>query len=480
MRKRKAWRFVVGVAAMAMLSGCLSVRERLDEQSARVAVGDYAEAYAKAADEAADGGVDGTFWASEAGALALMAGDPAGAATHLDAADNGFNDVARRIVGAGAADQAKAIAVSDCLLPYAPEGQERVFANLYKALAYGAQGRPEAMRVELNRARHRQQEWFWRCSEAIAEAGDTAGLDAARAKAATRAAAAAAGAAPERLGTAVARAAEAGSAEGAGADAARLFGQLRGFGNAYAAHVTGVTRWCAGDASRNDLAMAAALAPGNAAAQADCAAERRGARPSARVWVYVEDGLAPRRTERAFTLPYPSLAGHGAGFGTISFNVPKLESRPAAARGYAVNGVALQPLADVEALARDQFDRAWPGILTRQIARTLLRVAAQEGGQAVIRHNTDNALAPLLYSLAMAAYDISTNAADLRCGDLLPKTVWMGALTRPADGRLTLSPLGGRPIALTLRPKGNALVWVRRPTAGGPATVMTIDLDRKE
>ena len=72
MRKRKAWRFVVGVAAMAMLSGCLSVKERLDEQSARVAVGDYAEAYAKAADEAADGGVDGTFWASEAGAETVM------------------------------------------------------------------------------------------------------------------------------------------------------------------------------------------------------------------------------------------------------------------------------------------------------------------------------------------------------------------------------------------------------------------------
>ena len=190
--------------------------------------------------------------------------------------------------------------------------------------------------------------------------------------------------------------------------------------------------------------------------------------------------MAPRRVARPFTLPFPSLTGHGRGIGTLSFDVPKLESRPAAARGYAVNGVALQPLADVEALARDQFDRAWPGIVARQVARTAARVAAHEGGQAAIRHATDNALAPLLLSLALAAYDVSTNAADVRCADLLPKTVWMGALPRPADGRLTLSPQGGRAVSVALKPKGNALVWVRRPTAGGPATVMVVDLDRKE
>ena len=463
----------LGLAMFAGLTGCLSVRERIETQTLQVQMGDYSSAYAAAAEAATGDDVDTPFWSAEAGALALMAGTPAAAIPHLDAADNGFNDVARRYNGAGAMDTLAATLGNDCALPYAPEGLDRVFTNLYKALAYGATGDIGGMRVELNRARQRQYEWFYRCTEDIAEA-DTGDLSDDESKW-VRAHVAEESGHPARLSTAVAEAASRESA-----DAARLFGNLRGFGNAYASHVTGVARWCAGDASRNDLAMAAALAPGNAAAQADCAAERRGARPSARVWVYVEDGLAPRRTERAFTLPYPSLAGHGAGFGTISFNVPKLESRPAAARGYAVNGVALQPLADVEALARDQFDRAWPGILTRQIARTLLRVAAQEGGQAVIRHNTDNALAPLLYSLAMAAYDVSTNAADLRCGDLLPKTVWMGALTRPADGRLTLSPLGGRPIALTLRPKGNAIVWVRRPTAGGPATVMTIDLDRKE
>lgn len=470
---------VLGLAAVAGLSGCLSVRERIEEQAVRVQAGDYAGAYAQAAGEAGGSDADAPFWSAEAGALALMKGAPAEAIGHLDAADNGFNDVARRYRGAGALDSAAATLTNDCALPYAPEGLDRVFANLYKALAYGAVGDAGAMRVELNRARQRQYEWFHRCSEAIAEA-PAEGLSQDEAKW-VRAHVAGEAAQTARLDAATAAAA---SAEGA--QAVRLFGNLRGFGNAYAAHVAGVARWCAGDASRNDLAMAAALAPGNAATQADLAAEKAGRRPQGRVWVYVEDGLAPWRVETAETFTYPSIAGRLQGIGTVSFAVPRLRKRAAAAAAYSANGVALQPLLDVDALAEDQFDRAWPGILTRQIVRTLTRVAAHEGGQAAIyaaAHGSDNEWAGLLaalgYSALVAAWDVSTNEADLRCADLLPKTVWMGALPRPADGVVRVAPAGGREVAVRLRGTGNALVWVRRPTAAGPATVMTIDLDAK-
>ena len=43
---------VLGLAAVAGLSGCLSVRERIEEQAVRVQAGDYAGAYAQAAGEA--------------------------------------------------------------------------------------------------------------------------------------------------------------------------------------------------------------------------------------------------------------------------------------------------------------------------------------------------------------------------------------------------------------------------------------------
>lgn len=461
----------LGLAAWVMLTGCLSLGERLERQTRQVVSGNASAAYGAAAKAAESVNADTNFWQAEAGTLALMAGRPAAAITHLDAADNGFNDAARRRYGASAADTAKAVAVNDSLMPYAPEGLDRVFANLYKALACGAEGRPEAMRVELNRARQRQREWFFRCAKPIAEQGEA---DAAQRQAAMREAARTVGQAlPLSAATALA-------ASNGGPLGEAFFGRLRGFGNAYAAHVAGVTRWCAGDASLNDLAMAAALAPENAYARADAASEQKGGRPKGRVWVYVEDGLAPCRKARPVTLPYPSLAGRLNGIGTLSFDVPALETRPAAAGGYSANGVALQPLQDVEALARDQFRRAYPAILARQIARTAVRVAAQEGGHAALRNGGDDPLALLLFDVAMLLFDVSTNAADVRCADLLPKRVWMASLPRPEEGVLRISPDRGQTLSVRLTPRGNALVWVRRPSAGGSAAVMTIDLDRQE
>lgn len=455
----------------ALLSGCLSLEQQLDKQASLVVAGQTSKAYADASDAAKNDNADTTFWQAEAGTLALMDGHPSAAIPHLDAADNGFNDVARRRYGASALDTAKAVSVNDTLMPYAPVGLDRIFANLYKALAYGAAGRPEAMRVELNRARQRQQEWFFHCTKAIADAESANSVQ--RQLAQREAAQRVGDAKPLDADTAM-------SIANGSTRAAQLFGRLKGFGNAYAAHLAGVTRWCAGDASLNDLAMAAALAPQNAYAQADNASEHKGGKPSGRVWVYVEDGLSPRRVSRPITIPYPSIAGHLNGIGTISFNVPSLENRPAAAGGYTVNGVALQPIQDVEALAHDQFRRAYPGILARQIARTVLRVTAQESGHAALRHGGNDPLLILLYDLAMISYDLSTNDADLRCADLLPKTVWMAALPRPQDGVLNLRPSGEAAITIRLSPKGNTAVWVRLPHAKSRATVLTVDLDQQE
>ena len=85
----------LGLAMFAGLTGCLSVRERIETQTLQVQMGDYSSAYAAAAEAATGDDVDTPFWSAEAGALALMAGTPAAAIPHLDAADNGFNDVAR-------------------------------------------------------------------------------------------------------------------------------------------------------------------------------------------------------------------------------------------------------------------------------------------------------------------------------------------------------------------------------------------------
>ncbi|MEG1552934.1 MAG: hypothetical protein RR417_05200 [Kiritimatiellia bacterium] len=480
MRKGFLLKSLLVVALTASLSGCLSVADQLEHQQKQVARGAYEEAYTEASQRAAEENADSCFWQGEAGALALMKGSPAEAIPALGAADNGFNDVERRYYGARAVDTAKALAVNDCVLPYAPEGLDRVFTNLYRGIAYGVQRRPDAMRVELNRARQRQYEWFWKCSETIADQKEevlSQGLSSAQKSqmdevyqgfASTNNV--------QRLDALHVRALIEGTI-----DARRNFGALKGVGNAYAAHLTGVVRWCAQDASLNDLAMATALAPEQEVVRADYQACQQGNVPQGRVWLYVEDGLAPKRIERPYSIPLPALSGTHGVF-TASFNVPALVNRAAASEAYAVNGYALQPLTNVEALARDQFDRAYLTILMRQIVRTFLKVAAQEGGAAAIRASDSDAseAIALCYELGMMIYDVSTNAADVRCADLLPKTVWMTALPRPKNGVLQLTPQGGAPVTVSLVPQGNVLVWVRNPVRGGKMTILVVDLDQKE
>ncbi len=458
------------VALATVATGCLSLQEQIEQQEHWVSSGQYAKAYAEAATLADDAGVNGAdwnFWNADAGALALMAGRPKDAVVHLDAADHGFNDVSRRVYGSSAADTAAAVLVSDGVTPYAPEGVDRVFVNFYKALAFGVQGDADAMRVELNRVRERQNEWFYTCASDIQEQEDS--MKSLSKSERDLAEAALKGAkVPEVTQLQVSeRQMEMLTQERA--DATKFFARLGGFANAYAAHVTGITRWCAGDNSRNDLALAYALAPHNTFVAQDHAMEKAGKKPENRVWVYVEDGLAPRRVSKQYVIPY-SLHNMP---GVVTFDIPELKDRAAASMQYTVNGTQLQAIVDVDELMHDQFNRLKAGIITRQIIRTAVRVVAKEGSAAL----TDNELAKLFISILFIAYDVSTNVADLRCADVLPKNVWMAAIERPANGVVTVrSSYDTQTVPLTT--KGNTLIWVRKPAAGAAATVLVVDLDQ--
>ncbi len=461
--------------ALVAMTGCLSLREQIAQQERWVTSGNYKKAYQDAvalANDAGGAGADTNYWNADAGTLALLCKDWQGALHHLDTADNGFNDEARRVIGAGVVSHGVAIATNDGVMNYAPEGVDRVFVNLYKAIAYGKVGNLRAMRVELNRVRQRQNEWFYFCTKDIAkQALQLAAQSKEERQITQQTLQNVSTTAVELVSTRVAQevALEQPSA-------IHFFERLRGFGNAYASHLTGITRWCAGDSSRNDLAMAAALAPENRFVVKDCVdAERK--EPTNRIWVYVEDGLAPKRVSKSMTVSYPSIGSRGLGISTMSFDMPELKRRMSAALGYRVNGVPLEPLADIETLVEDQFNRAKTGILVRQIARTVSRVIAQEVTQAVLYQQDKNGFLPLLASLLFIFYDVSTTAADLRCADLLPKTVWMGALERPVNGRVTITPQGLEGMTVTLTSTGNALLWVRKPSRQAPATLIEIELD---
>lgn len=468
---RKASAFAGLMAVGLSLSGCLSLSEELQRQEAEVRGGAFQSAYAQADAAAGKENADTAFWHQEAGTLALFLGQPTQATAHLDSADNAFNDVARRYKGASAWDQSKAVAVNDTVLPYAPEGVERVFANFYKAIAYGATGDQAAMRVELNRTRQRQYEWFYTCTKALAEQqSDLSQAQQRMVKNAVASETEKAGTQSTQLDAASVR-----SVVNDSGASATTWRALQGYGNAYVAHVAGITRWCAGDPSLNDLGFAAALASQNRFVQADRAEEAQGAVPSGRVWVYVEEALAPKRLPRTLIFPYPSIFGRG--IGTITYNVPSLKERPALASRYAANAVSLEPLQDIDVLVQNQFDRYFPGMLARQLTRIFLRVATHEAASAALRETDDSGLLTLLLDVVMLGYDVSTNASDLRCADLLPKRVWLASLQRPENGQLQVTADGRSLAKVTLQTRGNTLVWVRHLSPYTPPICYVIDLE---
>ncbi len=461
--------------AIAMVgTGCLSLQEQIEHQEQLVMSGQYERAYTQTAGWADDAGLDGAdtnFWNADAGTLALMAGRPQQAVAHLEVADNGFNDEARRVYGSSAMDTVAEVLVSDCVTAYAPEGVDRVFVNLYKAFAYGVQGNLSGLRVELNRARERQFEWFYTCATDLQEQQEE--LKSLSKEERELAVSALSNAEQKQLVRLDAAAMSAIVSESA--SSADRFAYLKGFGNAYAAHLAGITRWCAGDSSRNDLAMAHALAPANSYVTQDHALAKSGQAPTNRVWVYIEDGLAPRRVSNQVVLPYVA-GGSTAGLRTITFDMPKLKDRTLGSSSYTVNGQPVELLLNVDGLVHDQFDRLWAGILTRQIARTVVRVAAQEALYRVAESQTDNGLVFLAMSILFAGYDVATNVADLRCADLLPKNVWMASIERPANGVVTLKTAEGQQLQIPLQSKGNTLLWVRKPSIVAAPTVLVVDL----
>ena len=90
------------------------------------------------------------------------------------------------------------------------------------------------------------------------------------------------------------------------------------------------------DAQVHDaLRLAAELLPDNESVRRDSAEAGTGRPPRRQVWVYVEDGLGPRREERRLDLPLGLVTRDVLYTGCA---LPALVYQPAAADGYRLAG----------------------------------------------------------------------------------------------------------------------------------------------
>ena len=444
--RRAVW---ILALVMSAFVGCRSTDAVLTDQEAKISYGRYAEAGVEPAKLADEGGCDAPCWQLHAATAAHLSADADEAIRRFDLAEDGFLDFDAHGALTEGAQGVWSMMTSDVAMPYAGSGQDRIFACLYKAMNFGVLGKSAAVRTELNRALQHQANWL---SERSAEVAAAEAKMTAETQAKGGSSASTAAAAPSHA------LADAGFA-----------GQIRsrtGFDPATGGQLS---QLAPDDYTNNYLVKFNEIFRRNVGDS--------GEKPRNRVTVFVEDGLCPRRREWRLDLPLILIPGVNRYVQYAGMALPELVYRNAAATAYSVAaGGANYPMPciqDVDRLVKTEFDVYFRGALTREITRTVSRVAAQAalGVASQAAHGSEGNAEALLTvaQLGVAAWSAAETEADIRSWTTLPKTVYMLDLPRPADGIVTV--VCGLENVQVRVPEGNTLAVVRKPSSAAPAVV---------
>ena len=223
--------------------------------------------------------------------------------------------------------------------------------------------------------------------------------------------------------------------------------------NALSWYLAGLNWEHEGDPSNAEIAYreAAAIAPSTAKLP-------RSGSPTD-VLVVFEEGVVDQRVPIKIPLPI--------GGTVVSCDFPVYRGGPycpaSLTAGYGASSAELVKAVDVQALAyRDLKDRI-PGMVTRNITRTAVKIAAQ---QAVNHIDTGNACGDLALQLGVLGYNIFhtvVSEADTRSWLTLPECVRLARFPRdPAAKVVTIRNAAGGVIEAPIpeNAKGPVIVWV--------------------
>jgi hypothetical protein len=177
------------------------------------------------------------------------------------------------------------------------------------------------------------------------------------------------------------------------------------------------------------------------------------------VWVIFENGLGPVKEEIRIDLPL-ILATSRVYYTGIA--LPRLQPRSIAHPYLTVRTDAgsyqTRQVADMERVIRTEFQKDFPGILTRAVASAVVKAVAQ----ASLQDQRNGAWAALI----MAAYTAATTAADVRIWSTLPKDFQVARCAIPQDRKLQIFPDGGAPFEINIPSCKNAIVYIKIIHAG--------------
>ena len=473
----------ISFAALACVcaAGCRTTEEVLRDYEKNMSSGNYGGSTGELLELADEKNGSELLWRlMAANTLHLENGREADAIAHFDRAERVLQKNDQMSVFAQGGEGALAMMTNDRAFSYDGGGLDRIFTCVYRGMDFLSVGNSEYARVEFNRAAQYQRNWLYDRRREIADAEKKMSADAA-------AYAKRENAAPINASKVVNAAmsdgsfcAEIRSKTGFDPASSGILDAMpqSAYVNAYAAHLTGVFRWINGDNARDDLKLAAAVKPHDALLARDFAECDKGLRPSNQVWIWVEDGLCPKREEWRLDLPLVFIPYANRYVQHAGMALPYLRERPSGASSWNVaagrRSASMTELESVDRLMRAEYDVYMQGALVREITRTVIRVGAQVGlGIAIDNTKDDNKkLALRLAQLGVAAWSAANTAADIRSWTGLPKRVMAMRVKRPADGRVVVTG-DGVPVAEVQVPPGNSMVFVRKTSSVAPAVVKT-------
>lgn len=471
------------ICGVAAICGCRT--PMVDYENSLVA-GDYVKAASIATEEIDEGDDDELMWRLMAGGASRMAGDGVATISQFDKAEDIMIDHDVASVFAKGATGTWAMMTNDKAFPYDGGGQDRIMTCLYKAIEFAANGNPDGARTELNRAAQHQENWLHERRKEIADAQERMEKDVKSYKEDKKS---------ETSTTPTDKASvDSGQVVKAAFDNADFAASIKeqsGFDmatdgildnlqpvdwmNPYASHVTGVFRWLNNDECRNYLKDAATCSKENPTVVRDFAEIEQGLRPKDQVWVWLEDGLCPKREEWRMDLPLLLIPYVNKYVKYAGMAFPRLTYRASAGSGWCVGGVPMSELVDMDVRIKTEFDVYFRAALIREITRTAVKIGSQVA-LGVVAENVSDArtkYALIASQYAVAAWAALTTGADTRSWTSLPKKVYAVRINRPADGKIVIQSSTGNVAEVTV-PVGNSMVFVSKMSTQAIPSVKSV------
>ena len=193
--------------------------------------------------------------------------------------------------------------------------------------------------------------------------------------------------------------------------------------------------------------------------------------PHDATWIIFENGLVANLKEFRIDLPIFLVSKDVQ---TASLALPRPQEREAAHAFLSINNgnetVNTELLADVDSMFISEFNKRFPGIVTKAI----IKLTAQTIAQAAAKKNLGT-----WGSIGAAVYSVATTSADLRSWYSLPKNVQLAKIRKSGKAQeIELLTNQGQLLGkISIPGTGNHIIYVRIPTAEATPDIALFQLN---